>query len=53
MRKGTDVVEVTSWAVRNLSPFKSIQDLPNEVERRGLAQKNNNIMDYIFCGSYE
>ena len=30
--KGTDAVEVTSWAVRNLPFFKSSQDSPNEVE---------------------
>ena len=52
MIKYTNAVEVPSWNVRNFSPFKSIQYSPNEVEQRGLAQNNNNLMNYIFGRYY-
>ena len=37
--KGTDVVEVSTWAVRKFPYFNISQDSPNGVERRELAQK--------------
>ena len=42
------MVEVPSWSVHNLPYFNSIQDSPNEFEWIGLAQNNNNIMNFIF-----
>ena len=50
--KGTDVVEVPSWDVRNFLSFKSIQVSPNAFEQRGLDQNNKNIMNSIFCNFY-
>ena len=47
--KGADVVQVKSWAVINFSSFKIFQDDPTENEHRGLAQKNNNLLNPIFC----
>ena len=44
LSKGRDVFQVTSWAVGHLPSFKSCQEHPNEVERKGLTQKKNNIM---------
>ena len=46
------MVEVTLWNMHNLPSFKSSQYSPNEVEQRGLVQKNNNLMHYIF-GRFE
>ena len=46
--KGGEVFQVPSWAVSHFGFFKSCQEHPNEVERKGLTQKNKNLMLSIF-----
>ena len=45
---GTDVVQVTSWGVINFPSFNSLKDYPNEYEWRGLVQKKETKLNYIF-----
>ena len=46
--KGWGAFQVTSLGVSHFPSLKSFQEHPNEVERKGLAQKKNNLMLYIF-----
>ena len=46
--KGGEMFRVPSWAVSHFGSFKSCQEHPNEVEQKGLAQKNKNLMLSIF-----
>ena len=45
--KGWGAFQVTSLGVSHFPSLKSFQEHPNEVERKWLAQKKNNIMLYI------
>ena len=44
----TYVVQMTSWAVINFPFFNMFQYSPNEIDRRGLVQKKNNLNNAIF-----
>ena len=46
--KGGEVFQVPSWDVSHFASFKSCQEHPDEVERKGLSQKKKNLMFSIF-----
>ena len=52
MVKDGILVKLPSLEVTTLPSFNSSQDPKNEVENRGLSQKNKNLVKYIF-GNYD
>ena len=48
LRVGGWGVQVPSWLVSYFLSLNSFQYYPNEFDRRGLEQKNNNLINYIF-----